>query len=72
MFKNHRLELNLVKKPKQTSTPEIAPVPTEPIDYVYIAHEAFEHVSTKVIIGVVAYVAIDTIRKVIIKSTPTR
>lgn len=69
MFKKHRLELRMVNDSKSPKTDETSE-PKPSLDYVQIVRDATEFIGTKVIIGVLAYVAVDTLRQVIVKVTP--
>ncbi len=67
MFKNRSIQMRLVNT-KNPSSDE--PIETMPIvDYAQI-REIAEAIATKAIIGVAVYVAVDTLRQVIVKVTP--
>jgi hypothetical protein len=80
MFKDRHLQVKYVKDPKN-STSEEDFVETTAVDYDKIGElldksalsfrETAEFLATRVIIGVGVYVAVDTLRQVIVKLTPT-
>jgi hypothetical protein len=69
MFKNKTLQLNLVNKPKSTET-DVNSEAAPSVDYAQIVRETTETVAKNLIIGVATYVAVDTLRQVIVKITP--
>lgn len=69
MFKNRSIQVKYVKTPRENS--ETTSEPTPSVDYVQIARETAESVGKYVVVGVATYVAVDTLRQVLVKLTPT-
>lgn len=81
MLKNRHFQVKIVKDDLKDPATENDSEETISVDYDKIGElldksttnfrETIEMVATKVIIGVAVYVAADTLRKVIVKQTPT-
>lgn len=70
IFNKYSVQTKVVKNKDQTTLDGAAAKTFA--DHAQIVRETAEVLGTKALIAVVAYVAADTVRKVIVKSTPTK